>query len=472
MVLLALAALAAACSGKHERGADARRGGRELAMHEASPAPTRRPHSTRNVLVVTVVNGDTNRRVRNARVRLGGRVARTDRHGAVKIRVRRRQSLRVTVKARGYGSRTIREPFQRKRKVMIRIYRPALQWPVYGASPLRSQAQSEIALRPPFRVVWSRGMGSLIEFPAVVSDGVAYIGNARGAIRALSMRFGSLVWRHDIPHGKLAASPAVAGDEVLVHGMDGHVWALDRANGRLRWYRTIGSPIESSPVVWHGTDYFGTWSGRLYALNVRTHRIRWSRALGAKITSSVAVAGRTVYVGDYAGRIWALSARTGRTRWVRHVNGRVYGTPAIAHRKVFVPSSTGGSLTAFTTGGRYLWSVHTGSYVYSSPAASRGRVFFGSYNGVFYCVSARSGRVLWRVGAGGAISGAAVVVAGVAYAGSFGHRITGVDARTGRVLLRFPHGEYVPVSGNGGRLLLHGFSRLYAVKPRHAHRRR
>jgi outer membrane protein assembly factor BamB len=151
---------------------------------------------------------------------------------------------------------------------------------------------------------------------------------------------------------------------------------------------------------------------------------------------------------------------------VRHVNGRVYGTPAVAHRRVFVPSSTGGSLTAFSTRGRYLWSYDTGSYVYSSPAAWGGRVFFGSYNGVFYCVSARSGRTLWTAGAGGSISGAAVVVDGVAYAGSFGHRIIGVDARSGRVLLRFRHGEYVPVSGNGGRLLLHGYSRLYAVEPR------
>ncbi len=92
-------------------------------------------------------------------------------------------------------------------------------------------------------------------------------------------------------------------------------------------------------------------------------------------------------------------------------------------------------------------------------------MFFGSYNGSFYAVSARSGRVLWRVGTGGSISGAAVVVDGVAYAGSFSHRIVGVDARSGRVLLRFPHGEYVPVSGNAGRLLLHGFSRLYAVEP-------
>jgi outer membrane protein assembly factor BamB len=93
-------------------------------------------------------------------------------------------------------------------------------------------------------------------------------------------------------------------------------------------------------------------------------------------------------------------------------------------------------------------------------------VFFGSYNGVFYGVSAASGRVLWSVGTGGAISGAAVVVGGVAYAGSFSHSIYGVDARSGRVLLRFPHGEYVPVSGNGARLLLHGYSRLYAVTPR------
>ena len=58
------------------------------------------------------------------------------------------------------------------------------------------------------------------------------------------------------------------------------------------------------------------------------------------------------------------------------------------------------------------------------------------------------------------------MVDGVAYAGSFAHRILGVDARSGRVVLNFPHGEYVPVSGAGERLLLHGYSRLYAVEER------
>jgi outer membrane protein assembly factor BamB len=416
--------------------------------------------------VVTIVNGDTDRRIRGARVTLWNRRRVTDVRGVAEIRVPWRRPLHVAVSARGFTYRRVYESFRDSRKVTVRIYRPQLQWPLYGATPSRDQSQGHIDLRPPFRTVWTRSMGALIEFPAVVWGGNAYIGNARATIRAVSMRFGTVLWRHDTPHGKMASSPAVWGRLLVYHGMEGNVWVLDRASGRVRWHYWVGSPIESSPVVRHGVDYFGAWNGRVYALDLRRHRLRWSRYLGAKITSSASLAGSRLFIGDYGGRIWALSQRTGATRWVRSVNGRVYGTPAVAHRRVFVPSSTGGSLTAFTTTGRYLWRIGTGSYVYSSPAVWGGRVFFGSYNGVFYAAAARNGRILWEHGLGGSISGAAVVVDGVAYAGSFAHRILGVDARSGRVLVRFPHGHYVPVSGNGKRLLFHGYSRLYAVEPR------
>ena len=90
---------------------------------------------------------------------------------------------------------------------------------------------------------------------------------------------------------------------------------------------------------------------------------------------------------------------------------------------------------------------------------------FGSYNGLIYCLSSSTGRTIWSVPAGGRVSGAAVVVDGVAYAGAT-RRITGVDVRSGKALFRFPHGDYVPVSGGGKRLLLHGYSRLWAVETR------
>jgi outer membrane protein assembly factor BamB len=153
------------------------------------------------------------------------------------------------------------------------------------------------------------------------------------------------------------------------------------------------------------------------------------------------------------------------------VNGKIYGTPAVAGGRVFVPS-VAYSLWAFSTSGRRLWSISTGSYVYASPAVAGGVVCFGAYNGVFYGASAASGRVLWRVPTGGPISGASVIVDGVAYVGSFAGRILGVNLHTGRRLMTFPHGEYVPLSGNGARLLFNGFSRIYAVEPRQSKRRR
>jgi outer membrane protein assembly factor BamB len=457
-----VAGLAAACGGKDQATAPAV--GPAFSLHRTAPLPSLRARPAK--LVVTIVDGDHGTRVRGALVKLWNRRALTDLHGVAEIRVPDRRNLNVTVRASGFSTRTLLEHFADSRKVTMRVFQPALQWPMYGATATRTQSQTHIRLRPPFKTVWSVGLGGLIEFPAVVDDGVAYIGNARARIYAVSMRFGKVIWRHDTPNGKMASSPAVVGKSVVYHTMDGHVYVLDRASGTLQRRYDVGSPIESSPIVWRGVDYFGTWDGRLYALDLRTFRLRWSRSLGAKITSSAAIAGSTLYIGDYGGRIWAIGAATGRTRWMRSVNGRVYGTPAVLDGRVFVPSSTGGSLTAFSTGGRYLWRVGTGAYVYSSPAAWGGRVFFGSYNGVFYAVSASRGTVLWQVGTGGPISGAAVVVDGVAYAGSFSHHIVGVDARSGRVLLRFAHGHYVPVSGNGMRLLFHGYSRLYAVEPR------
>jgi outer membrane protein assembly factor BamB len=425
---------------------------------------THHPKPRLHKVLVTVVDGDTHRAVRGVEVSVGRRVAKTGAHGVARIPLRR-AALEVTVSKRGYLTRTIRVWFRRHPKSTLRIFQRRLQWPLYGATPQRTQAQTEIQVRPPFRRVWSRGTGNLIEFPAVVSEGVAYIGNAKGTIFALDMRNGQRIWTYDPPGGKMASSPAVVGRELVIHGMDGVVRVLDVPTGRLRWQLRVGSPVESSPIVRGGLDYFGAWNGHVYALDLKRRRLRWTRSFGCKITSSAAVAGPRLFIGDYCGRLLSLAPRTGRVQWSRHVNGRVYGTPAVARGRVFVPSSTGGSLTAFTTGGRYLWSRGTGSYVYSSPATWGGRVVFGSYNGLVYCLAARTGRTIWAVPAGGRVSGAAVVVDGVAYAGAR-RRITGVDVRTGKAVVRFPHGDYVPVSGGGKRLLLHGFSRLYAVEAR------
>ena len=223
---------------------------------------------------------------------------------------------------------------------------------MYGADPQRTQAQTEISVRPPFRVVWSRGLGTLIEFPAVVPDGVAYIANAQRHRPRARHADRHVVWRHDTPHGKMAASPAVWGDQLVVHGMDGHVWVLRRSDGRLLWHYTVGSPVESSPVViGAGSTSSAPGTGRSPRSTCARTGCAGGATAAARSPRPRRSRGSTLYIGDYCGRLLALRAANGALRWSRSVNGRVYGTPAVAAGRVFVPSSTGGSLTAFSTRG-------------------------------------------------------------------------------------------------------------------------
>jgi hypothetical protein len=64
------------------------------------------------------------------------------------------------------------------------------------------------------------------------------------------------------------------------------------------------------------------------------------------------------------------------------------------------------------------------------------------------------------------VSGAVEVVGGLVFAGSLEGRITAWTWRTGRTRWTFPNGKYVPVSANGGRLLVHGLTRIWALEPR------
>jgi outer membrane protein assembly factor BamB len=454
-----LALVVAGCEhGKKESAAEP--AGQQVPAR-AAPAPPPVPQAA-----IRVIDGDTSKSVAGALVVSAGVRGTVDDGGMVRFDSPGRR-VRARVSARGYEPRTVRVDFRGRLVQTVPIWRPALQWPMYGANPARTQVHPAIRLRPPFRVVWKRRLHGLVEFPAVVWDGVAYVNNGRGWLRALSMKNGHLMWRKRV--GRLmASSPAVDPKRrilVTTSMVPGDVTILSMAHGRVRWRYHTGL-AEPSPVVRNGIAYFGATNGNVYALDLDRRRPRWIFRGGAKITSSAALVGNRLYFGDYAGRVFALNARTGRVIWRGSAGTRVYGTVAVAGERVFVPSVFSGLSALSARSGRLLWRIPVGAYLYSSPAFFRHRVYFGTYAGRVYCAAARSGRILWSRPTGGRVSGAVQIVAGVLYAGTLEGRITAWHWRTGRTLWHFHHARYVPVSGNGARLLMHGGSGIWAVVPK------
>jgi outer membrane protein assembly factor BamB len=462
VLVAAVAALASACSGGSGAGESVSGASTATAATGATGPEAQRPREA----LVTVVDGDLGTRVEGAEVRVGRETGASGPRGLARVPLRRKAPLPVEIAAPGYVTKRIRLDFSERRRYTIRIYQERLQWPIYGATPERTQAQLDIELRPPFRTVWSRGVRSLIEFPAVVWEGVAYVNTLRGVLSAIAMRDGRVLWQQQIGT-KNASSPAIVPErrEVLVTTMEpGDFQVRDLRTGELEWSYPTGL-TEPSPVVRDGVAYFAATNGNVYAIDLERREPRWIYSAGAKITSSPALAGDRLYVGDYAGRVLCLDAATGDLIWSATVGSRVYGTVAVADGRVFAPDVGSGFTALSAQTGEVLWRVGTGTYTYASPAVFRDRVFFADYSGTVYAADTATGSIAWSASAGGAVSGALVVVDGVVYAGSFGDRITGWSWKTGREVISFPHGQYVPLSGNGGHLLLHGFSRIYAVEP-------
>lgn len=461
--MLLVAAVVAGCTDSPREPA-ATTGAEPPPATTAGAAPAT-PEKQRRALI-TVVDGDLGTRVEGARVTIGREAGASDRRGEARVPLARRGSIRVEIAASGYVPKRIRLRFGERRRYTIRIYQRDLQWPFYGATLARTQAHPAIRIRPPFRTVWSRGVGSLVEFPASVWEGIAYVNTLEGELYAISMRDGRVLWKQDLG-SKTASTPAVDPDSrtLLVTTMEpGDFQVRDLVTGELEWRYATGL-TEPSPIVRDGIAYFAATNGNVYAMDLARREPKWVFSGGSKITSSPALAGNRLYVGDYAGRVFCLDARTGAVRWTGSAGSRVYGTVAVAGGRVFAPSVFSGLSALSARTGELLWRIPTGSYLYSSPAVYRGRVYFGNYSGTVSAASVASGAIQWSGSAGGSVSGAIQVVDGVVYAGSFGGVITGWDWRNGRQVLRFPHGEYVPVSGNGGRLLLHGYSKIYAVEP-------
>lgn len=432
-------------------------------VHKAPPAEPPAPPET----AVRVLDGDSLKPVEGALVTVARRSAFTGPDGIARLEVPRKR-VRLGISAPAYGREARRLDFRQDLVGTVQVWRPDLQWPMYGVTTARTQVHSGIKVRPPFRVVWNRNLHGLLEFPAVVWNGVAYVNNIHGTLTALSMRNGRVLWSKRL--GTLAASsPAVDAERgvlVVTTMSPGNVNVISMKTGHVRWRYATGR-AEPSPVIRDGVAYFAATNGSVYALDLDRRRPRWIFRGGAKITSSPALVGNRVYIGDYAGRVFALNARTGHRIWTGSAGSRVYGTVAVAGGRVFAPSVFSGLSALSARSGRLLWRIPSGAYLYSSPAVFRNRVYFGTYAGLVYCADARSGHVLWTRPAGGRVSGGVEVVAGLVYAASLEFTMNAWHWRTGRRVWTFPRGQYVPVSGNGSRLLLHGYSRIWAVRPKH-----
>lgn len=102
-----------------------------------------------------------------------------------------------------------------------------------------------------------------------------------GAVVCLNTASGKEEWRYPLPK---SVHTGLAADAFSVYAgcRDGHVYALDRKSGKLRWKAGIGSAVMAAPAVaaeggFPVAVYAVSREGRVFCLNPQTGAVVWSR---------------------------------------------------------------------------------------------------------------------------------------------------------------------------------------------------
>jgi outer membrane protein assembly factor BamB len=363
----------------------------------------------------------------------------------------------------------------------------ALVSPMFGGVPQHLHVGVG-RVRPPFRLVWTSGGTSLVEFPPALAFHYLYYASLNGNLIAVSARNGRRLWTVHVGRCE-ASSPAAdrlgrgsvyetflnkqpCGRNAARRG-DGELLAVAAGPSHLvRWKKHLGAS-ETSPLLVGHRLYVGDAEGNVYALRTVDGKTVWSFRAGGAVKGALAYNDGRLFFGAYDGRLYSLNAASGKLLWRARSNrdwfgshGQFYSTPAVAYSRIYLGSTDGHVYSFGERTGKLRWSYSTGGYVYGSPAVWNHRVFVGSYDKTFYAFDAATGAVLWKFHANGPISGSATVVSGIVYFATLGRRTYGLDARTGKQLWTWPDGAFTPVVTDGRKLYVVGWAKVYAFTPK------
>ena len=154
----------------------------------------------------------------------------------------------------------------------------------------------------------------------IIDDGIVYFGSADSCFYAVNEIDGQLKWKFKTD-GEVKSSPAICNNMVYFMSFDGYFYALNADNGDLIWkFQTEGEKLFSkkgfntysgqmrhdpwdfflsSPVTDGEIVYFGCGDGYLYALDAVTGNKIWSFKTGDVVHSSPTLYKGNIYFGSW-----------------------------------------------------------------------------------------------------------------------------------------------------------------------------
>lgn len=305
--------------------------------------------------------------------------------------------------------------------------------------------------------VWTLDVGAPIWAGVAHDGGTIYGGADSGELFALDAADGGVRWRA-ATEGAIRARPTVDGGRLFVPSDDGNLYRIDTPTGAVVWKMPIvdeayerGGRFDhyaSAAALVSDTVFIGSPDGSVRALDADSGEQYWRFAASDAVASTPVVASGRVYVGSFDGNVYALHAATGESLWERSTGAAIPSSAAFANDHVVIGSRSYDLLALDAKTGTPLWTrYYWFSWVDSDPVIVDETVYIGSSDALcLFAFDLTSGEPRWSFRTGGwtwpqpAVTDNAVYVGTVGTADYIGPRYGGffaVDRKDGTPLWQY-----------------------------------
>ena len=262
-------------------------------------------------------------------------------------------------------------------------------WPVFRGNALQTGvADSE--LPDQLAVLWTFKAKSF-EGTAAIADGVVFVGCQDEFVYAVDLANGQLKWKYR------TNLPAVSPLCVSLCGLMGSPQGAAPLLAAATLFPRVGAPLKIGMATSGGAVYAGDEDGRLHCLDAKTGRQRWVFDTEAEITSTPNFDGNMVLFGAGNETLYCLDKeRGGNPLWTFKVpGGPVLGSPAIIDKKTFVAGCDSSLHVIDTTRGKEIKAIDLDGQVGATPALAGDFLYVGTMTNQVQAVNLKKGTVAW-----------------------------------------------------------------------------
>lgn len=304
------------------------------------------------------------------------------------------------------------------RPLSLPAARANAQWLQRIGSPATRVAHPALAAAP--RLAWSVAIGAgdgrrnRITADPVVAGGRVFVMDSQARVSAVATG-GELLWSADLvppgDSGKQASGGglAVGGGKLFVTSGFGTLTALDPETGRELWQQNLRATGSGSPAYRDGLVYAVAGDEVAWAIDAADGRVRWRLSATPDINNviggpSPAISAKYAVFPFGSGELQGAFRKGGLRLWDAQIAGQrkgfggarvgdITGDPVIVGERIFVGSHSGRTVALSLANGERLWTAEDGPLNPIWPAG--GSLFFVSDRNELIRLDARDGSRIW-----------------------------------------------------------------------------